>query len=51
MAIAAANLQIEIPKVVPKSPPEWREEFSELLLLSGPHHVGGKTKCMLLKFV
>ena len=34
-AIATANLQIELPEFDPKNLPEWAEEFSEFLLLTG----------------
>ena len=37
-AIASANLQIELPKFDPKNLPEWDEEFSEFLLLTGQQH-------------
>ena len=33
--IATANLQIELPEFDPKNLPEWAEEFSEFLLLTG----------------
>ena len=34
-AIATANLQIELPMYDPKNLPQWAEEFSEFLLLTG----------------
>ena len=48
-AIATANLQIELPEFAPKNLPEWAEEFSELLLPTGQHLAGGRTKCTLIK--
>ena len=48
-AIATANLQIELPEFDPKNLPEWAEEFSELLLLTGQQHADVRTKCTLIK--
>ena len=48
-AIAIANLQIELPEFDPKNLPEWAEEFSEFLLLTGQQHADIKTKCTLIK--
>ena len=48
-AIAAANLQIELPEFDPKNLPEWAEEFSEFLLLTGQQHADVRTKCTLIK--
>ena len=43
-AIAAANLQIELPELDPKNQPEWAEELSEFLLLTGQQHADVRTK-------
>ena len=48
-AIATANLQIELPEFDPKNLPEWAEEFSEILLLTGQQHSDVRTKCTLIK--
>ena len=48
-AIARANLQIELPEFDPKNLPEWAEEFSEFLLLTGQQHADVRTKCTLIK--
>ena len=48
-AIATANLQIEIPEFDPKNQPEWAEEFSGFLLLTGQQHTDVRTKCTLMK--
>ena len=47
--IATASLQIELPEFDPKNSPEWAEEFSEFLLLSGQQHADVRTKCTLIK--
>ena len=47
--IATANLQIELPEFDPKNLPEWAEEFSEFLLLTGQQHANVRTKCTLIK--
>ena len=47
--IATANLQIELPEFDPKNLPEWAEELSEFLLLTGQQHADVRTKCMLIK--
>ena len=47
--IATANLQIELPELDPKKLPEWAEEFSEFLLLTGQQHADVRTKCTLIK--
>ena len=47
--IATANLQIELPEFYPKNLPEWAEEFSEFLLLTGQQHADVRTKCTLIK--
>ena len=47
--IATANLQIELPELHPKNLPEWAEEFSEFLLLTGQQHADVRTKCTLIK--
>ena len=47
--IATANLQIELPEFDPKNFPEWAEEFSEFLLLTGQQHADVQTKCTLIK--
>ena len=44
-----ANLQIELPVFDPKNLPEWAEEFSEFLLLTGQQHADFWTKCTLIK--
>ena len=38
-AIATANLQIKVPEFHPKNLPQWAEEFSEFLLLTGQQHL------------
>ena len=48
-AIATANLQIEPPEFDPKNLPEWAEEFSYFLLLTGQQHADVRTKCTLIK--
>ena len=48
-AIATANLHIELPEFDPKNLPEWAEEFSEFLLLTGQQHAAVKTTCTLIK--
>ena len=48
-AIATANLQIKLPELDLKSLPEWAEEFSEFLLLTGQQHADVRTKCTLIK--
>ena len=48
-AIATANLTIELPEFDPKILPEWAEEFSEFLLLTGQQHADVRTKCTLIK--
>ena len=48
-AIATANLQIELPEFDPKNLPEWAEEFTEFLFLTGQRHVDVKAKCAFLK--
>ena len=47
--IARGNIQIELPEFDPKNLPEWAENFTEFLLLTGQSHVDGATKCSLLK--
>ena len=47
--IAAANLQMELPEFDPKNLPEWAEEFSEFLLLTGQQHADVRTTCTLIK--
>ena len=48
-AIATANLQMELPEFDPKNLPEWAEEFSQFLLLTGQQHADVRTKCTLIK--
>ena len=48
-AISTVNLQIELPEFDPKPLPEWAEEFSEFLLLTGQQHADVRTKCTLIK--
>ena len=48
-AIATANFQTELPEFNPKNLPEWAEEFSEFLLLTGQQHADVRTKCTLIK--
>ena len=48
-AIGAANLQIELPEFNPQNLPEWTEEFSRFLLLTGQQHADVRTKCTLIK--
>ena len=47
--IATANLHIELPELDPKNLPEWAEEFSEFLLLTGQQHADVRTKVTLIK--
>ena len=47
--ITTANLQIELPEFDPKNLPEWAEELSEFLLLTGQQHADVRTKCTLIK--
>ena len=47
--IATANVQIEPPEFDPKNLPEWAEELSEFLLLTGQQHADVRTKCTLIK--
>ena len=47
--IATANLQIEPPEFDPKNLPEWAEEFSEFLPLTGQQHADVRTKCTLIE--
>ena len=47
--IAQANIQLELPEFDPKNLPEWAEEVSEFLLLTGQSHVDVATQCSLLK--
>ena len=47
--IATANLQMELPEFDPKNLPEWAEEFSHFLLLTGQEHADVRTKCTLIK--
>ena len=47
--IATANLHIELLAFDPKKLPEWAEEFSEFLLLTGQQHADVQTKCTLIK--
>ena len=48
-AIATVNLQFELPEFVPKNLPEWAEEFSEFLLLTGQQHADVQTTWRLIK--
>ena len=48
-AIATANLHIKLPEFDPKHSPEWAEEFSEFLLLTGQQRSDVRTKCTLIK--
>ena len=48
-AIATRNLQIELPEFDPKNLPEWAEEFSEFLLVTGQQHTDVSTKCTLIR--
>ena len=48
-SIARANLQIELPEFNPKNLPDWAEQFSEFLLLTGQQHADVRTKCTLIK--
>ena len=48
-AIATANLQIKLPEFDLKNVPDWAEEFSELLLLTGQHNADVGTKCTSIK--
>ena len=48
-AIAMASLQFELHQFDPKTLPEWTEEVSEFLLLTGQQHAHVRTKCTLIK--
>ena len=48
-AIATVNLQIELPEDHPKTLPEWAEDFSEFLLLTGQQHAHVRTKSTLIR--
>ena len=48
-AIATANLQIELREFDPENLPEWAEDVSEFLLLTGQQHADVRTKCTLIK--
>ena len=48
-AIATENLQIELPEFDSKYLPEWAQEFSEFLLLTGQQNAEVRTKCTLIK--
>ena len=48
-AIAAGNLQIEPPEFDPKYLPEWSQEVSDFLLLTGQQQADVRTKCTLIK--
>ena len=48
-AIATANLQMELPEFDAKNRPEWAEQFSETLLLTGQQHADVRTKCPFIK--
>ena len=48
-AIATANLQIELPGFDRKKLPEWAQEFSEFLLLTGQQHADVRAKCTLIQ--
>ena len=47
--IATTSLQIELPEFDPKNLPEWAEEFSKFLFLTGQQHADIQTKCTLIK--
>ena len=47
--IATANVQIKLPEFDPKNLPEWGEEFSEFLLITGQQHADVRSKCTLIK--
>ena len=48
-AIVTTNLQMELPELDLKNLPEWAEEFSGFLLLTGQQHADVRTKCTLIK--
>ena len=48
-AIAQANISLELTEFDPKILPEWAEEFSEFLLLTGQTHADVETKCSLIR--
>ena len=48
-AIATAKLPIELPEFDSKNLPEWAEEVSEFLLLTGQQHADVRTKCTVIK--
>ena len=48
-AVATANIQIELTELDLKNVPEWAEEFSEFLPLTGQKHADVRTKCTLIK--
>ena len=47
--ITTANLQMELPEFDAKNVPEWAEELSEFILLTGQQHADVRTKCTLIK--
>ena len=49
MVIATVILQIEFPEFDPENLPDWAEEFSEVLLLTGQQHADVRTMCTLIK--
>ena len=48
-AIATSNLQVELPEFHPKNLPEWADEVSEFLPLTGQQNVDVKINCTLIK--
>ena len=48
-AIATANLQIKLPEFDPENLPEWAEELSEFLLVTGQQHADVRTKCTFIR--
>ena len=47
--ISIANPQMQLLEFDPKTLPEWAEEFSEFLLLTGQQHADVRSKCTLIK--
>ena len=48
-AIATANVKIELAELDPRNVPQWAEEFSELLLLTGQQDAEFRTNCTFIK--
>ena len=47
--IAQGNIELELLEFEPNNRPEWAEEFTDFLILTGQSHVDVATKCSLLE--